>query len=274
MTASAQKSAETTTAIRSAAIDHHHELSGWFEESYKRAHEDRFTNEFTYGRAKIDKELEILFRSLPSGGAILDVGCGTGEQLRLAQAFGLKATGLEPASGMREIARRNVPEASISDGVATQLPYPDKSFEAVIQIEVLRYLHRDEIRQALSECRRVLKPSGQVLVSLVNRWALDGFFPRQRLRQWSKGSAFSTRNPHCEFFSPSEAVQEFSAAGFVDIKVHGRMFAPLRPLWRVAPGVARKLAQSAENLDDAFHRSKWTTPFAGHLIVTAHAPDA
>lgn len=263
---------DKSQAIREAAIDHHHMLSDWFDESYKRAHKDRFANEFTYGRSKIDAELKALFASLPKGASILDVGCGTGEQLLLAQGFGLSAHGLEPARGMREIAQRNVPGAEIKEGVATALPFADNSFDAIIQIEVLRYLDRSEIRQALAEMKRVLRPSGKVLVTLVNRWALDGFFLRQRVRQWQKGNEFSTKNPHCEFYTPAEAVREFEAAGLVDVKAEGRMFATLRPLWRAAPGVAVRLAKLIENADDAAHRMKWTHRFAGHLIVTGRVP--
>lgn len=263
---------DKSQAIRTAAIDHHHMLSDWFDASYKQAHKDRFTNEFTYGRSKIDSALKETFASLPQGAAMLDVGCGTGEQLLLAQSMGLVVHGLEPAQGMREIAQRNVPDAEIKDGVTTSLPFPENSFDAVIQIEVLRYLDRNEIHQAMTEVKRVLRPSGKVVITLVNRWALDGFFVRQRWRQWQKGKEFSATNPHCEFFSPAEAVRQLEAAGLVNVKAEGRMFAPLRPLWRLSPSVAARIAKSIEDADDMIHRRKWTHRFAGHLIVTGEAP--
>lgn len=259
--------------IRKAAIDHHHAVSGWFEASYRDLHQDRFTNEFTYGRAKIDNQIEALFRALPAGASILDVGCGTGEQLRLAESCGLTAVGVEPAPGMLEIARRNVPVARIEQGVATQLPFADAMFDAVIEIEVLRYLHRDELRQALHEARRVLKPSGQVLITLVNRWALDGFYLRQRWRQMQQGKAFSSAHPHCEFFTPGEATRELEAAGFTDVTIHGKMLAPLRVAWRAAPTLASRFARRWEQLDDKLHSMRWMRPFAGHLIAIGRAPD-
>src|SRR5207302_1722279 len=97
---------------------------------------------FTYGRAKIDQMVDELFRSLPANAAILDVGCGTGEHLKRALGHGLQATGVEPAPAMLAAARRNVPDARIEDGVATSLPFGDAEFDAVIMIEVLRYLDR------------------------------------------------------------------------------------------------------------------------------------
>ncbi len=258
--------------IRDAAIEHHHALSSWFEASYRALSKDRFTNEFTYGRAKIDHQIETVFRAIPAGSAILDVGCGTGEQLRLAESCGLVAYGVEPAPGMLEIARRNVPAAQIQQGVATQLPFADAMFDAVIEIEVLRYLHRDETRQALKEARRVLKPSGQVLITLVNRWALDGFFLRQRWRQMRQGKAFSTINPHCDFITPAEAVSELEAAGFTDVTIHGKMLAPLRVAWRVAPTLTSRFARKWEHLDDRLHDLPWMQRFAGHLIAIGRAP--
>ena len=67
-------------------------------------------------------------------------------------------------------------DATIVSGVATELPFPDESFDLVICIEVLRYLDRSDIRQALREIRRVLRPGGTMFLTMVNRYALDGFF--------------------------------------------------------------------------------------------------
>jgi ubiquinone/menaquinone biosynthesis C-methylase UbiE len=256
-----------TDEIRQVAIDHHHHAASAFEDHYRQLEKSRFSTAFTYGRAKIDDMVDDLFRSLPKGAAVLDVGCGTGEHLKRALRHGLSATGIEPAPGMLEAARRNVPEARLEQGTAAPLPFPDASFDAVLMIEVLRYLDRNDIRVALKEARRVLRPGGTLFVTLVNRWALDGFYVHQRLRQRRKGKEFDTRNPFCEFFSPKEAEGELRRAGFSEARTEGRLFGPIRLVYKLGDPIGSRVARVVEGLDDRLHKLSWTKRFAGHLIA-------
>lgn len=257
--------------VRRVAIDHHDRVASTFVSYYSALEKDRFANSFTYGRSKLDRVIDELFASLPRGAAILDVGCGTGEHLKRAQNHGLVATGLEPAPSMIAVARDNVPGARIEQGVATELPFDDASFDAVIQVEVLRYLHRDDILQALRESRRVLRPGGTLLVTLVNRWALDGFYLRQRSRQLFKRRAFDETNPFCEFFTPGKARRLLREAGFAEARTEGRLLAPLRLAYKLSPRLGGRLAAALERFDDRLHRQSWTRPFAGHLIAIGKA---
>lgn len=258
--------------IRQAAIKHHDRLSATFDGYYRDLKSSRFTNEFTYGRHKIDVMIDALFAAYPKGSDVLDVGCGTGEHLARAQRHGHHATGIEPAPGMLEIAKNNAPEARVVSSVATEIPFGPSQFDIVIAIEVLRYLHNEDIHKALAEARRVLRPSGSIFVTLVNRWSLDGFYIRQRLRQRKKRMAFDIENPHCQFFTPGEARRALEQAGFTDVSIQGRLFAPFRPLWKLHPALARKLASRFETLDDNLHRWRWTRAFSGHLIATGSVP--
>jgi ubiquinone/menaquinone biosynthesis C-methylase UbiE len=256
-----------STDIRQVAIDHHHLVAHEFEKAYVALAQSRFTNAFTYGRAKIDDMVDELFSSLPKGGSILDVGCGTGEHLKRAQRHGLLATGIEPAPAMLGAARRNVPEARLESGIASSLPFEDASFDAVLMIEVLRYLESSDIQLALKEARRVLKPGGTLFVTLVNRWALDGWYVHQRLRQWRKGKEYSNSNPFCEFFTPGSAEHALKAAGFAHARTEGRLLAPLRIVYKMSGKLGTKMAEKLERIDDGMHRWGWTKRFAGHLIA-------
>lgn len=256
-----------TDEIRQVAIDHHHHAASAFEDHYRQLEKSRFSTAFTYGRAKIDRMVDDLFRSLPKGAAVLDIGSGTGEHLKRAIRHGLSATGIEPAPGMLEVARRNVPEARLEQGTAAPLPFEDASFDAVLMIEVLRYLDRNDIRTALREARRVLRPGGTLFVTLVNRWALDGFYVHQRLRQWRKGKEFDSVNPFCEFFSPAEAERELKQAGFAQARTEGRLFGPIRLVYKLGDPLGSRVARVIEGVDDAFHKMSWTRRFAGHLIA-------
>jgi ubiquinone/menaquinone biosynthesis C-methylase UbiE len=260
--------------IRQVAIDHHHLVAANFEAEYAALEKSRFSSAFTYGRAKLDQLVDGLFSELPRKASILDVGCGTGEHLKRALRHGLKASGVEPAPAMLAIARRNVRDARIEGGVATSLPFGDCEFDAVIMIEVLRYLDRADIEQALREARRVLRPGGRLLVTLVNRWSLDGFYLHQRLRQLINRSSYNETNPFCLFHTPASAARMLQLAGFSDVRTEGRLFGPIRIAYKISERLGRVAAAAIEPLDDRLHRARWTKPFAGHLIAIGRAPAA
>lgn len=265
----------TTTAKQATriAIEHHHDVVATFESYYRDMERDRFSNAFTYGRYKIDMLLDDLLQKFPAASKVLDIGCGTGVYLRRFQRFGLSPTGVEPAQGMYEAAVRDNPGVRIVQASASALPFVDKSFDAVVAIEVLRYLDREARRKALTEMVRVLRPGGLLFVTLVNRFALDGFWLLQRLRQHRKGIAFDRKNPHCEFSSPREASLELEAAGAVRVRTAGRLFAPMRIVYKTNIGLARRIAARIEVLDDWAHENlPFTKPFAGHLVAIGERP--
>jgi ubiquinone/menaquinone biosynthesis C-methylase UbiE len=121
------------------------------------------------GDARIDR---VVLRqlSLAPGMRVLDVGAGTG---RLAPRIG---AGIEPlgrlvlvdaSDVMLEQARRlgRLGDGAVSQiGVATELPFADRSFDRVLLSWVLHELPEAEQSQALSEALRVLKPGGLVVV--------------------------------------------------------------------------------------------------------------
>jgi ubiquinone/menaquinone biosynthesis C-methylase UbiE len=95
---------------------------------------------------------------------ILDVGCGTGSMLSWLERYAdpQRIVGIDlsrHALGFCQERRlRRLAQASI-----TQLPFPDECFDLVTCADVLQHLPRDgSDRQAIVECRRVLRPGGLV----------------------------------------------------------------------------------------------------------------
>ncbi|MDQ3823689.1 MAG: class I SAM-dependent methyltransferase [Actinomycetota bacterium] len=106
---------------------------------------------------------ELLAREadLP-GKHVLDVGCGTGSNLRvLAESFGCRVAGIDSSERMLEEAGRKVPAADLRHGVAERLPFDDGSFDAVWMSLVVHLLDRP---RAFAEARRVVHEGGRLIV--------------------------------------------------------------------------------------------------------------
>jgi arsenite methyltransferase len=105
------------------------------------------------------------------GERILDVGFGKGQALRfISHRVGPsgRAAGVEGNSGAVEAIRAwahaagaTTLEAIVAD--AQDLPFPDKSFDAILCVNVLEAV--PDRSGALAEMRRVLRPGGRALVA-------------------------------------------------------------------------------------------------------------
>ncbi|HEV2089398.1 MAG TPA: methyltransferase domain-containing protein [Cryptosporangiaceae bacterium] len=98
-------------------------------------------------------------------GQVLDVGAGTGANLRYLRRAD-RVVAAEPDPAMRRRLEKAATEApvpvEVDDAAAEMLPYPDHEFDAVVFSLVLCTV-ADPAR-ALAEARRVLRPDGRLLV--------------------------------------------------------------------------------------------------------------
>jgi SAM-dependent methyltransferase len=261
--------------IRKRAVDQHDRQAGQFEALYRQMEaSDQCASAFLYGRNKIDDLLYPWLESLPEGAKVLDVGCGTGEQVRLIRELGYDVSGLEPAPAMRQQAIENNPGTQIVDGTITEIPFDDNSFDAVVSIEVLRYLHRDDTIKSYEEILRVLKPGGQLFVTLVNLLAGDGFVVFDKLKRAAYRVSGKKQPAHCEFVTPGRVRNELTDLGAVDIRLYGRLFGPIRISYKLSDSVGEFVAKLLNGFDDRFNQMSWTIPFAGHLVAIAAKPRA
>lgn len=101
------------------------------------------------------------------GQRVLDVACGTGALARAAaERVGPNGSvvGLDPNPDMLAVARRKRPAIEWRDGRAEALPFPDRSFDAVVsQFGVMFF---EDKPGALREMMRVLRPGGRLAVAV------------------------------------------------------------------------------------------------------------
>lgn len=244
------------------AIDVHDQQAAEFEERYRQLEADYHTSTFTYGRAKIEAILE---RELPRapGAHVLDIGCGVGFTVSRLIRRGFRVTGVEPAEGMLRRARAANPSAEIITGDAERLPFPDDSFDAVIAIEVLRYIH--DTSAALRECVRVLRPGGKAILTAAPRWSLNGYFAVNLVT--SRLSVPGLTKVKHSFMSSRTARRSMRAAGFENISVHGAFLGPWHALQRVAPQTIPPLLRALEPIDDYLGDRIMFRDLSNHLVL-------
>jgi SAM-dependent methyltransferase len=97
-----------------------------------------------------------------TGSAVLDMGCGAGLALQVAQQRGAKVAGLDAAEKLIEVAKSRCPGGDIRVGDIEQLPFADDTFDVTSGFNSFQYA-TDPV-QALMEAKRVTKPNGYVLV--------------------------------------------------------------------------------------------------------------
>lgn len=100
------------------------------------------------------------------GSRILEVGFGSGltfinlhELYSEIHGLDLKAPAVEVAD---VFARRGI-KTQLLNGSVLQMPYQDGFFDTVLLISILEHLRPEQLQQALSEIRRVLRPGGQMI---------------------------------------------------------------------------------------------------------------
>lgn len=102
-----------------------------------------------------------------AGKDILEVGCGSGGVLLELLSYGAEPARLHGTDLLAErvaAARRLLPHAAITCADGRHLPYPDDSFDVVLQFTMFSsILHKPLCYTVANEMRRVLRPEGLIL---------------------------------------------------------------------------------------------------------------
>jgi 2-polyprenyl-3-methyl-5-hydroxy-6-metoxy-1,4-benzoquinol methylase len=94
---------------------------------------------------------------------LLDFGCGPGSYSIVFAHFGYEVSGFDISEGNIRAAQALAERYSVADrthfqvSTAEQLDYPSSFFDLIVGIDIL---HHVDIRRAVPECLRVLKPGG------------------------------------------------------------------------------------------------------------------
>jgi len=192
---------------------------------------------------------------------VLDVGCGTGAlAAALAERAQAKVWGVEPSDGMREVARRRMPDAAgLRRGRAERLPFRDGWFDGAVYSLVVHLVDRP---RAFAEAHRVLAAQGRIVIATFapehfdSYWA-SRFFPSIReidrarfptetaLREELQSAGFAT--PAFERITSAASIRREEALA----RLRGRHISTFDLLGEqeVADGIARAERELPDSVD-------------------------
>lgn len=166
---------------------------------------------------------------LPTGGRLLEVGCGEGGNLHhLGARPGW--VGLDFAEAKLRHGQSCVPDVAFVRGDASRLPLAEHTFDAVLIRDVLH--HVPDRRAVVAEAARVLKPGGRLGLIEPNRYSPLIF-----------SQAVLVRAERAVLRSHSKRLRdELSGAGLADVTVsHAQPFPLARVLSHPRLGLDRVL---------------------------------
>lgn len=134
---------------------------------------------------------------LSTGDRVLEIGCGPGyfsqELARWVPRGSLVLFDLqEEMLSLAKERLRGVPNVEYARGDAMRLPFPDKSFDAVLMVYVLGEVPEPE--RCISELARVLRPGGSA--TFVETWRDSDFIRFGKLEKLVGTHGFSLAERH------------------------------------------------------------------------------
>jgi ubiquinone/menaquinone biosynthesis C-methylase UbiE len=162
------------------------------------------------GNVTVVLEQEIvheLLSGLPAGSAVLDAGCGTGRHSAFLADQGHDVVGIDSSPEMLALAAVKVPAARFERAELERIPLPDDSVDAAVCGLVLS--HARDIRQAVGELARVLRPGGRLILSNPHPFATGLLDWRATVTDDSGRVVVIPEYPHAH----SEYVEAFVSAG-------------------------------------------------------------
>jgi SAM-dependent methyltransferase len=148
------------------------------------------------------------------GKDVIEAACGTGAGLSLlARVSRTLRAGDYDRTNLAVIRERYGDRVSAQWFDAQQMPFPDASAEVVILFEAIYYL--SDATRFVAECRRVLRPGGEVLLATANKDLYD-FNPGPHSHRYYGAGDFA------DLFGPDFKVACFGHLSFADVSFRQR----------------------------------------------------
>lgn len=193
--------------------------------------------------------LEGVDRAAP----VLEVGCGDGSLLAYLGRRGFShASGVDISAEQVALARVRGVQADVADLFDFLANQSSSRFAAVLAVDVLEHLTRDELLRLAPLLYGALRPGGRLLIQTANG---AGLLP---------GQVIYGDLTHMTIFTPPTLGQLLRPAGFADCAFYETGPVPIRlrgkidvALW----AVVKVLANAVRHVESGKHQTIWTENF-------------
>lgn len=161
------------------------EISKYYPENYR-------TKETLKSAARIKKRMRkyrtkrraLLFKNpwyinFPAGTAVLDIGCGAGELLLRLKELGCDAYGIDVDETTSKYLSETISLNVTTCDIDNRTSFPSGFFDVIVMRHSLEHLHNPV--NVLHEVRRIMKPSGLLIIGVPN---IDSFVSKITGEKW------------------------------------------------------------------------------------------
>lgn len=162
-------------------------------------------------QAQVDDTALIRGHLVGLDGTVLDLGCGPGHRSAYLHSLGADVTGVDLVPEFIDYARTNFPGPRFRLGSMTDLDFPDHSVAGILSWFSTIHLPPPELDGVLTEFRRMLAPSGRLVIGFFDsddevaafdhkvhaayRWPADEFSVRLTMAGFSELERFRQQFP-------------------------------------------------------------------------------
>ncbi|MDR3253157.1 MAG: methyltransferase domain-containing protein [Tannerella sp.] len=209
------------------------------------------------GKQRWQRRVKLLTDFIQPQSAVLELGCGTGYFTREIVKTGAEVTAIDISPELLNVAKAEIisPRVSFCEENAYRMSFPDNSFDYIVGSSVLHHL---DIKKAMSEIYRVLKPDGTIAFTEPNMMnpqiALQKNIPYLKRKLGD---------------SPDETAFFRRQLSYL-LKVNNFKRIEIKPFDFLHPAVPSKLINAVSSIGLFFERVPLIKEIAGSLFIKAY----
>jgi SAM-dependent methyltransferase len=161
----------------------------------------------------------------------IDIGCGEGQMTRALAALGAQATGYDPFIAEAAPAAHGAGSFRLAEAAADAIPEPDHAADLVLFVFSLHHVPGAKLEGALTEARRLLRPSGRLYVAEPlaqgpHQYIMELFHDETAVRKAAAGALARFARP---YFATDRIATYTDVRSYSDFDAFsGRMIANMR----------------------------------------------